>query len=128
MSKIISWKAYEAIGVTRVGHYIEFHGCLLKRTCNSHPEQYDVFLGETEIGYLRLRHGLFTVDYIPDKKEILRSFPRGDGEFIDDERYEYLDIAVKLLIDRHLGKGVIILRDEFNEFPFSDNDNSLSLF
>ena len=37
----------------------------LKRTCYACPEQYDAFLGGRQVGYLRLRHGYFSVD-VPD--------------------------------------------------------------
>ena len=30
-------------------------------TCGACPEQYDAFDGERQVGYLRLRHGHFTV-------------------------------------------------------------------
>ena len=37
----------------------------LIKTCHACPEQYDAFFQGKQIGYLRLRHGEFRVDY-PD--------------------------------------------------------------
>lgn len=62
------------------------HGC---------PEQYDVKRDDEVVGYLRLRHGRFTVEY-PDcgGKELLSCRPKGDGWFEEDEREAYLMQAV----------------------------------
>jgi len=63
----------------------------LRLTCGACPEQYDAFLGEIQVGYLRLRHGAFRVDYPECGGEtIYEASPRGDGEFHDDERDYYL--------------------------------------
>lgn len=80
---------------------------VLKETCGACPEQYDAFLGTLygpQVGYLRLRHGFFTVDY-PDYngRNILTARPMGDGEFMDDEREEYLQLA-KMAICMELNK------------------------
>lgn len=70
-------------------------GLELRCTCSSHPEQYDVFDGETQVAYFRLRHGEFTVD-VPDcgGKTIYEAEPSGDGLFDADERQRYLTEAV----------------------------------
>lgn len=72
-------------------------------TCKACPEQYDVFLGELKIGYLRLRHGEFRADY-PDcgDETVYEASPRGEGEFERDERDRYLRFALKALLDRHI--------------------------
>lgn len=72
-------------------------------TCGACPEQYDVFLGQLQIGYLRLRHGAFRADY-PDcgGETVYEASPRGDGKFEDDERDHYLRFALKALLDRHV--------------------------
>ncbi len=59
----------------------------LVQTCVACPEQYDAFIGEKKVGYLRLRHGVFTVDF-PDcgGERIYESYPDGDGMFFDGER------------------------------------------
>ena len=38
---------------------------VLKQTCSSCPEQYEVFKNDKQCGYIRLRHHVFRVDY-PD--------------------------------------------------------------
>lgn len=74
-------------------------GCDLLLTCYACPEQYDVFLSGTQIGYLRLRHGSFTVEY-PDVrgKLVYQAYPKGDGVFCEEEREHYLVHAVEALL------------------------------
>lgn len=71
-----------------------FTGLDLVQTCGACPEQYDVTYKYKEAGYLRLRHGFFTVQY-PDAsgKIIYSAEPEGDGIFRDDERDYYLTMA-----------------------------------
>jgi hypothetical protein len=59
----------------------------LELTCYACPEQYDAFLDDRQVGYLRLRHGEFRVD-CPNVggETVYRSEPAGDGMFDDDER------------------------------------------
>ena len=73
----------------------------LVRTCYACPEQYDAYLGGKKVGYLRLRHGEFRVDY-PDCMEetIYRACPEGDGIFVDSERDYYLRFAVDAILKR----------------------------
>lgn len=66
----------------------------LEKTCGSCPEQYDVFNGDEQVGYFRLRHGHFTArlgdasgDYIYSAE------PQGDGQFLPEEREHYLQEA-----------------------------------
>lgn len=58
------------------------------------PEQHDAFIGQQQVGYLRLRHGMFRADY-PDcgGETVLEGCPLGDGEFKPEERPEWLDRA-----------------------------------
>lgn len=74
-------------------------GCDLLMTCSACPEQYDVFLSGTQIGYLRLRHGVFTVCY-PDVRGTLvyKAYTAGDGIFEDTEREHYLIHAIEALL------------------------------
>ena len=67
----------------------------LVKTCGACPEQYDAYLGDLRVGYLRLRHGSFRVDY-PDAggEKIYQANPKGDGMFEEDERDYYLRCAV----------------------------------
>jgi plasmid stability protein len=66
----------------------------LERTCFDFPEQYDAFIGDEKVGYLRLRHGHFRVE-CPDVygEMVYEASPSGDGMFDDDERAEHLDAA-----------------------------------
>lgn len=79
----------------------------LDLTCSACPEQYDAYLGEEQVGYLRLRHGEFRVDF-PDcgGETIYEAHPRGDGEFEDDERDFYLNEARKA-IEKKLAKSQV---------------------
>jgi hypothetical protein len=77
----------------------------LEKTCEACPEQYDAFLGEQRIGYLRLRGGVFRADY-PDcgfgfENTVYVANPKGDGQFHDDERQHFLDEACKALLEMH---------------------------
>lgn len=80
-------------------NHISIMGCDLLMTCCACPEQYDVFLEGTQIGYLRLRHGSFTVSY-PDVggELVYQSYPKGDGVFYNDEREHYLIHAIEALL------------------------------
>lgn len=64
-----------------------------KQTCFACPEQYDAVDDGREVGYLRLRHGHFTVSrspYSPDLFE--RSFPlTWDSESLEPEEYTLLE-------------------------------------
>lgn len=51
-------------------------------TCHACPEQYDVYLGDKLIGYMRLRHGYFRAEY-PVGNVVYTASPRGDGLFAD---------------------------------------------
>ena len=64
-------------------------------TCGACPEQYYAFEGDKQVGYLRLRHGCFTVE-CPDcgGDEVYSASPVGDGIFEEDERDYYLRFAV----------------------------------
>lgn len=73
----------------------------LKMTCGACPEQYDAFLDGKQVGYLRLRHGYFRVDY-PDcgGETIYEAEPKGDGFFENDERDFYLNEAKKAIFNK----------------------------
>ena len=74
----------------------------LVRTSLAMPEQYDAFdeSGE-QVGYLRLRHGRFRVDFpAVGGQTIFEARPKGDGIFDDDERDFYLQQACDALAAR----------------------------
>jgi prevent-host-death family protein len=67
----------------------------LVETCYACPEQYDAYDPDgRQVGYLRLRHGRFTVD-MPDAggMQVYSAAPEGDGIFDDDKREGYLRTA-----------------------------------
>ncbi|AND75426.1 F-box domain protein [Acinetobacter phage vB_AbaM_ME3] len=68
------------------------------QTCTACPEQYEVFSNGIQVGYLRLRHGHFRVDY-PDcgGETIYSANTKGDGYFEDDERGFFLEEATKAI-------------------------------
>ena len=78
----------------------------LVQTCGACPEAYDAFLGDKQVGYLRLRHGFFRVDF-PDYRgeQIVGAYPEGYGMFLDHEREMYLSMA-KSAIMYKLGGGI----------------------
>lgn len=79
----------------------------LRLTCGACPEQYEAFIGDVQVGYLRLRHGSFRVDYPECGGEtIYEASPEGDGAFEDHERDYYLRFAVDAIRQRHLGEYV----------------------
>jgi hypothetical protein len=83
------------------------NGCTLVMTCGACPEQYDVFFEDFQIGYLRLRHGIFTASYLNYTGDrVYHGYPKGDGCFDDDERMFFLSEAVDSLIVTHNNKIV----------------------
>lgn len=74
---------------------------ILNRTCYACPEQYDVFLNEEQVGYLRLRHGVFRCDYPTCGGETLYYvYCDSDGIFSDEERNEYISKAIHAIADK----------------------------
>lgn len=70
----------------------------LKRTCGACPEQYDAFMGNEQVGYLRLRGGSFTVECPDCSGELVYSAnPDGDGMFMDYEREGFLEAAIEAI-------------------------------
>jgi len=68
----------------------------LKLTCEACPEQYEAYDEHgNHVGYLRLRHGRFTVE-CPDVGYdlVLVGHPEGDGMFTWEERTQWLEKAV----------------------------------
>jgi len=76
-------------------------GLKAELTCSAHPEQYDVFDGTGRlVGYVRLRHGFFRVDYPSCMGEAVyeKEFDDSRGYFEDDgERAEHLTTGLNAL-------------------------------
>lgn len=71
----------------------------LHQTCIACPEQYDAYYGVKIVGYLRLRHGHFTVCFPDVYGEIIyEANPKGDGIFEDDEREFHLNKAKEAIL------------------------------
>ena len=84
---------------------MEINGYTLKQTCGACPEQYDVFKGDEQVAYFRLRHGYFSAR-VPNHSgdEVYGSGSMiGDGCFDSDEREAFLTAAVNA-VDEHLAK------------------------
>ena len=77
------------------------NGFDLQLTCSACPEQYDVLMRGENVGYLRLRHGRFRVEY-PDipGETIFEAYPNGDGMFEDNERLVFLTKALRAIQDK----------------------------
>jgi hypothetical protein len=74
----------------------EYRGISLVETCSACPEQYDAFDGRgRQVGYLRLRHGYFTVDApVCGGSRIYEASSIGDGIFHSSEREKFLCAAI----------------------------------
>jgi len=74
----------------------------LVQTSPACPEQYDAFDEDgNQVGYLRLRHGRFRVDFPEHSKEtIYEAHPKGDGVFEDKERDFFLQEAYNVIIGK----------------------------
>jgi hypothetical protein len=77
------------------------NGLKIEMTCSACPEQYDVFKDGRQVGYFRLRHGEFRVDYPECMEEtIFEAQPNGDGIFHNDERLNYMAKAMRALLEK----------------------------
>lgn len=74
----------------------------LIKTCHACPEQYDAFFQGKKIGYLRLRHGEFRVDFpdCGDETILYSQESQGDGCFEEDERDYFLMKAKKAIVKK----------------------------
>ncbi len=77
------------------------HGIELHQTCGACPEQYDAYKDGVQCGYLRLRHGYFSVETTDHERRLVyEANPEGDGIFLYDERDGYLNTACRLLSEQ----------------------------
>ena len=74
----------------------------LVQTCSESPEQYDAFYKGKQVGYLRLRHGEFRVDYpgCGDETIYYSEEMNGDGKFEDNEREQFLNEAKQAIFKK----------------------------
>lgn len=64
---------------------MEIQGLKFRNTCGACPEQYDVFLGEEEVGYARLRWGVLRGDCRGTTVYTKNMADGSDGIFNSDE-------------------------------------------
>ena len=69
----------------------------LVKTCESDPEQYDVFCGNVCVGFLHLRHNRFTAALYEPEIVVYATLVKGDGEFEVDEREVFLQAGLRAL-------------------------------
>ena len=75
----------------------------LKMTCGACPEQYDAFVNDKLVGYLRLRHGYFSVTCPDVGGDVVFETGNvaGDGVFEDRERDHFLTYAKIAIASYH---------------------------
>ena len=65
-----------------------------EKTCNCSPEQYDAYIGDMRVGYIRCRWGQVTVECPSVGGELVyKAITEGYGMFTDDEREFHLNAA-----------------------------------
>lgn len=103
----------------------------LVNTCQAMPEQYDVFRGERQVGYLRLRHGHFTASYPNHYSErVYEAAVRGSGMFYDhEERTVELKKALTAILkaDGVENPEPEFITPKFEEYEESDYDEHFYL-
>lgn len=73
----------------------------LEMTSSACPEQYDAYLHDRQVGYLRLRHGHFHVEFLGCGGEtIYEANTIGDGIFDPAERSYHLQRATDAILAR----------------------------
>lgn len=97
------WYEYDEAKLIEPQLLFERYGLELHLTSGAFPEQYEVYKKGTEeqVGYLRLRHGEFRVDFPECGEEtIFHAQPSGDGLFDEDERMPYLTAAMNAILNK----------------------------
>jgi hypothetical protein len=90
-------------GLPKLKKEIDIKGYKLILTCWACPEQYDVFHGKKQVGYIRLRHGAFRVDYLKCGGDTIvrEELPKENGQFSTDEvRLFYLTKAIDAIKEK----------------------------
>jgi hypothetical protein len=78
----------------------------LELECGACGESYVAMLGEAEVGYMIVRHGLFRVHCPADASEPIHSAnPEGDGLFAAHERARWLREGVRVVLARLAEEG-----------------------
>ena len=89
------------------------------RTSIAVPEQYEAFdESGNQVGYLRLRHNWFRVDFPKNGGEtIYEATPKGDGIFEDEEREFFLQEAYNSIVNKLSRQS-----DEEQSWDIADNE------
>ena len=93
---------------------------LIKQTSPAQPEQYDMLDKEGSIvGYFRLRHGTYTVEYPDVCGEVLVcAYPQGDGCFDCLEREYWITLGYLKIIQTIGGEAISkIISDNLTRIP-----------
>lgn len=72
-------------------------------TCGACPEQYDVYLNDEKVAYVRLRWGVLSVSYPDVRGDIIYEHDFNEefkGGFGVGEREKYFEIIKKKIIER----------------------------
>jgi hypothetical protein len=81
---------------------MQINGCKLINTSLAYPEQYDVFLNNQKIGYLRLRGNQFIAIYPNiDGKTVYSVKVCGEGCLQPHESTKQLTLAINALLNAH---------------------------
>ena len=84
---------------------VMIHGYRLEQTCMACPEQYDVYAGDEQVAYFRLRHGSFYAA-VPDHggDVVYEAEPQGDGIFDREERVFFLTQAILAVQEYYINR------------------------
>lgn len=96
----------------------------LIKTCDAYPEQYNAFYGGKQVGYLRVRHGVFQVFY-PDanSEEVIFEVDTIKlSEFDDSERVYYLESAKMVIMAKIKVSTIPNLLANWEEIFNKNND------
>lgn len=84
---------------------IMIHGYRLELTCFACPEQYDVFAGDHQVAYFRLRHGQFYAACPDVGGDVVYDVDTdGDGVFDDEERVKHLTNAILAVQEYYINR------------------------
>ena len=80
----------------------EIEGLKFVLTCSQSPEQYDVYKGDEEVGYVRYRFGNLSADYtvMGDEDLLSETLPEETGILTEQQRAFWLPYIAKLINKR----------------------------
>lgn len=100
----------------------------LEMTCGACPEQYDAFVDDKQVGYLRLRHGHFRVEFPECGGEtVYESDTIGDGIFDDSERELHIRRAVDAIAEKLGVKLTVSELDMDYDLQYANQNSKIML-